>query len=189
MGGLLSELKRGHLIYRGDFATARQAYERKLSKPGQSEPQFDPDDWLDYTDYALTLQLTGAPGRAQGLIDEAITLLESQLASGVVLAPYTGIELRLVLSALYAMSGDEEQAMEELRRFAEELEALLYPWALRHWPHWDNLRDEPYFETFITEQEAKLDIIRLRLADEGMLLTPDEVLQLEDFSFDPFLIE
>jgi len=27
------------------------------------------------------------------------------------------------------------------------------------------------------------------LADEGMLLTPQEVLQLEDFSFDPFLIE
>ncbi len=27
------------------------------------------------------------------------------------------------------------------------------------------------------------------LADEGMLLTPQEVLQLEDFSFDPFLFE
>jgi hypothetical protein len=27
------------------------------------------------------------------------------------------------------------------------------------------------------------------LADEGMLPTPQEVLQLEDFSFDPFLFE
>ena len=27
------------------------------------------------------------------------------------------------------------------------------------------------------------------LADEGMVLTPQEVLQLKDFSFDPFLFE
>ena len=39
------------------------------------------------------------------------------------------------------------------------------------------------------QQEAKLATQRQRLADEGMLLTPEEVLQLEGFSFDPFLIE
>lgn len=183
------EIGWGHLIYSGDLDSARQAYEQYLLKSGQSTPRFDPDDWLHYADYALTLQRTGAPERAQELIDEAIALVESQLATGVVLAPYTGIELRVVLSALYAMSGDEYQAIGELRRFAKGSEVLLYPWALRHWPHWEDLRDHPEFESFVSEQEANLAEVRERLAYEGMLLTPEEVLQLKDFSFDPFLIE
>jgi hypothetical protein len=37
--------------------------------------------------------------------------------------------------------------------------------------------------------EVELSAIRQHLADEGMLLTPGEVLQLENFSFDPFLFE
>ena len=35
-------------------------------------------------------------------------------------------------------------------------------------------------------EQADKEIIRQRLADEGMLLTPEEVLALEDFDFDPF---
>ena len=42
------------------------------------------------------------------------------------------------------------------------------------------------FEGLIVEQEAKLATQRQRLNDEGMLLTPAEVLQLDSFSFDPF---
>jgi hypothetical protein len=55
------------------------------------------------------------------------------------------------------------------------------------WPHWDNLRDEPEFDRVLAEMEASKAVQRQRLADEGMLLTPEEVLQLEDFSYDPFL--
>ncbi len=87
------------------------------------------------------------------------------------------------------MSGDTRLAMAELRRAADQPGVLWCIWCLRHWPHWDNLRDDPDFEALIADQEVKLAAIRQRLADEGMLLTPEEVVQLDDFSFDPFLIE
>ena len=62
-------------------------------------------------------------------------------------------------------------------------------WCLRLEPHFDSLRDDADFISLIGEQEAKIAVQRQRLADESMLLTPEEVLQLQDFSFNPFLIE
>jgi hypothetical protein len=53
-------------------------------------------------------------------------------------------------------------------------------------PHFDSLRDNAAFEALITGQEAKLATQRQRLDDEGMLLTPAEVLQNKNLSFDPF---
>jgi hypothetical protein len=48
------------------------------------------------------------------------------------------------------------------------------------------LRDDPAFAALIAELKAKVDAQRQRLADEGMLLRPDELLALEVLSFDPF---
>ncbi len=84
------------------------------------------------------------------------------------------------------MSGDTELAMTSLRR-AALAGGLNCVWCMRDWPHLDNLRDEPSFTAFISEQEARLAAQRQRLQDEGMLLTPEQLLQLESFTYDPFL--
>lgn len=60
---------------------------------------------------------------------------------------------------------------------------------LRVSPFYDGIRHEPAFAALIGEQETKMAAQRQRLADTELLFTPEEVLQLEDFSFDPFLIE
>jgi len=179
----------GRMVFGGDFDGPRETYDQFLLEPGQSVPRFDPDRWLEFVDYALALQRTGAPDRARELIDQATALVESQLVAGVLLMPVFELKLRVMLSLLHAMRGDTRQAMAELHRAAEQHGVLSCIWCLRYLPHWDSLRDDPDFEALIVEQEEKLAAIRQRLADDGMLLTPAEVLQLEDFSFDPFLFE
>ena len=105
------------------------------------------------------------------------------------MTPSLQIELGTVLSALHGISGDRERAMKELRLTADKTGVLWFPWVLRYWPHWESLRSHPEFELLVAEQEAKLAAVRQDITDEGMLLTPAEVLQLENFSFDPFLFE
>ena len=53
-------------------------------------------------------------------------------------------------------------------------------------PHFDTVRDDPGFVAVLHDYEMKVAADRQRLADEGMLLTPEQVLQLKDFSFDSF---
>ena len=174
-----------HIRFSGDFEAARKALERFLLKPGEAVPRFDPDNWMWVIDYALALQRTGASERAQELIDETMAFIESQLAAGVVWGPL-GFNLQVSLSALHAMSGNTQQVMAALRR-ASSQGGLTCTFCLRRFPHFDNVRDDPDFAKLVTEQEAKLSDQRQRLADEGMLLTPEQVLQLEEFSFDPFV--
>ena len=59
-------------------------------------------------------------------------------------------------------------------------------WCLKHFPNFDSLRDEPAFNEVINELEARNAAQRRDLADRGLLLTPQELLQLQDYSFDPF---
>ena len=115
-----------------------------------------------------------------------MALVEMQLASGVVWVPYFELRLHVWLSALHAMSGNTRQAIAELRNAADQEGVLSCTWCLRHWPHWDKVRSNPDFEALIVEQEAKLTALRQRLAAEGILLTPRQVLELENFSFNPF---
>ena len=147
----------------------------------------DPGQWLNFLDYAVVLQRTGSDERATRLVDEVLVLIEEQLANGVIEGP-ASLPLRFFQAAAFAMNGNSREAIAALRLASTkgELSCIL---CLQINPHFDSLRADPDFAAFVAEQEAKLDAIRQRLADEGMLLTPDEVLQLEDFSFDPFLIE
>jgi hypothetical protein len=44
----------------------------------------------------------------------------------------------------------------------------------------------PEFEAIVAEIEAQNAAAIRRLSDEGLLLTPEELLALEQFEFDPF---
>jgi tetratricopeptide (TPR) repeat protein len=174
-------------MFSGDFANARIAFERGLIEPGQETPQFDPDKWPGVINYAYVLQRTGAAEHATELIAETMALLEAQLVAGVV-SVFRDFNLQANMAQLHALNGNAQLAMAALRRAAQQggLQCL---WCLRKLPQYDNLHDNADFISLIAEQEAKIDAQRQRLADEGMLLTPEEVLALNDFSFDPFLIE
>jgi len=133
---------------------------------------------------ALALQRTGADDRAAELIGETMALIQNQVEEGIVIGPHN-IHLQFNLGQLHAMVGEQPEAIESLRSAATQ-GGLTCAWCLRLLPHFDKLRDNPAFEALIVEQEAKLATQRQRLNDEGMLLTPAEVLQLDSFSFDPF---
>lgn len=60
-------------------------------------------------------------------------------------------------------------------------------WCRRKLPQYDNLRDNADFISLIAEEGAKVAAQRQRLIDEGMLLTPEQLLQLESFTYDPFV--
>ena len=181
------EMAWAHLRYSGDFAAARNLYERGFANMGLDPKKMDPIQWLSYLEYAVALQRTGAGEQATGLADEVLVLVEEQLANGVIEGP-ASFPLRYFQAAALAMNGNSRKAIAALR-LASTRGELSCTYCLQINPHFDSLRADPDFAAFVAEQEAKLAIIRQRLADEGMLLTPDEVLQLDDFSFDPFLIE
>jgi TolB-like protein len=166
-----------------DYGRARPLYEQGFAKFGQDYPRLDPDQyWPWYIDYALILQRTGEPQRAMELIRDARALIDKQLADRVVSS--AGHYLRFLMAQLYAMSGDTRAAAAALRQAVKD--GFTCPGCLRDFPHFDDLRDDPAFTALIAELNAKVAAQRQRLADEGMLLTPGELMQLEDFSFDPF---
>jgi len=177
-----------HLIFAGDFIEARRNYEQYLVGPGESTAQFDASNWVWFVDYALALQRTGEPERAAELVAESMAVVEMQLKSGVVWGPYYNLRLRIWLSALYSMSGNAQRATDELKKAAAQEGVLTCTWCLRYWPHWDNIRDDPVFEALIVEQEESFAAMRKRLRAEGLLLTPAEFRNAEDFSFSPFAL-
>ena len=148
---------------------------------------FDKENWPLFVDYALALQRTGEPQRAAELIRQTTALVEMQTAAGVVWSPYGELGLRETLAALYAMSGNRKKALMELQTAAERANVLSCIWCLRYWPHWDNLRGDPDFEALLADQEEKRSIQRQGLADEGLILTPEQLLDLENFAYNPFL--
>ena len=126
-----------------------------------------------------------APERAAELIGDIRAFIETRVAAGVVRDRFD-LNFQFWLSALHAMSGDTQQAVAALRHAAPQ-GGLTCTHCVRMWPHWDNLRGDPEFDRVLAEVETSKAVLRQRLADEGMLLTPEEVLQLEEFSFDPFV--
>lgn len=168
----------------GDFVAARKAMERGLLQPGQDTPAFDRERWPELIDYAYVLLRTGAPERAAKLIGETRAILQQQIGAGVVSVANGPFDLQGRAALLHAMSGRTREAADALRRSAQR-GALNCLWCLRTYPQFDSLRDDPEFVTLLEEQESKRDVQRQRLADEGMLLTPEQALTAQ-LAYDPF---
>jgi TolB-like protein/Flp pilus assembly protein TadD len=172
-----------HVHMKGDFNVARRAFERGLTAPGSKAPRFDPDLWNWFLDYALALQRSGSPQRAAELIAVILALLNEQATNGVVMGPFENLQLSI--ARLHAMSGDTNSAMVALRLAATQ-GGLTCVFCLRNNPHFDHLRDVTGFAELVAQAESNITQQRQRLADAGLLLTPAELSQLEQFSFDPF---
>jgi hypothetical protein len=86
---------------------------------------------------------------------------------------------------LDAMDGRNREAVDHLRRSAQQ-GGLTCFWCLRTWPQFDSLRKYREFVSLLEEQAAKRDAQRQRLASEGTLLTPEQVLAIGQFAYDPF---
>jgi TolB-like protein/DNA-binding winged helix-turn-helix (wHTH) protein/Tfp pilus assembly protein PilF len=177
---------RAYVLLR-DFDRARQAWER-----GLTEPELEiTTRWevVKIADYALSLQHTGALERAEQLVSTALATTDRQLAAGMVhYALWTGVRknLRMQAAALHAMRGELRPSLAALRQDALH-GGVWCPACLRRDPQFDRLNDAPGFAAILAEQEARNDAQWRRLADQGLLLTPQEVLQLDDFPFDPFV--
>jgi len=167
-----------------NFGAARQAYEQAVRDMHRDIMTFDPDiDWLWYLDYATILQRDGESEQALALIEQIQPLIEKQIADGVVLGSF--LQLQVNLAELHALRGETKLAVAALRQALKD-GFTTFPY-LRVAPQFDGLREDPDFQAVYEEMEAKLMSQRQGLADERMLLTPDELLALEDYSFDPFV--
>ena len=61
------------MIFGGDLMVARDLMDRALTRPGQSMPLFDPNNWIPYVDYAVVLQNTGETGAPDELVANSLT--------------------------------------------------------------------------------------------------------------------
>jgi TolB-like protein/Flp pilus assembly protein TadD len=167
-----------------DYDRARQLYEQGFAEMGLDISQFNPALlWRFYVEYAGILQHTGEPERAKELNRDIMAAAEKQIADGVVVGGI-GDYLLFATALIYASSGDTEQAVEALEQAVSY--GFLCTECLIGIPRFESMRDRPEFQALIARMQARKASQHRRLADEGMLLTPDEVMALEDFSFDPF---
>ena len=165
----------------GDFEAARRVIEQAQPNLAQDPPIFDSDIWPEMVDYALILQRTGSPQRAGTLLTKARALVEAQIAAGVVFGPR-----RISLAVILALQGQSREALASLRTAAQQ-GGLNCSYCLQFYPNFDSLRGETGFVELLAGLEAKLAVQRQRLVDEGLLLTPEQVLQMESFEYDPFV--
>jgi TolB-like protein/Flp pilus assembly protein TadD len=170
----------------GDYRRVRDLYDLAYSQQGMNpaHPDFSDMRWDMYTDYALALKHTGEPHKAQVLAEKILAHVEFLLGDGMLFGP--GDQQLYFHQAMLAVVMDRpESAITALRRAADTGYHVCGP-CLLVFPHFDDLRGVPEFEAIVAEIEAQNAAAIRRLSDEGLLLTPEELLALEQFEFDPF---
>jgi TolB-like protein len=175
-----------HAQFTGDFDRALVELESGLTMPGEDEPQIHATgmmEWFAWANYTWMLRETGQHARADRYVSELLDMLLEQRRVGVVLRGSMSMDFLMAL--FYAQHGDENQALARLQQ-AINSDVGICPGCLRDFHHFDALRGDPNFEALAEQVYAEVAAQRQRLADEGLLLTPEEVLRLEDYSFDPF---
>jgi adenylate cyclase len=171
------------LRFTHDLERTRPIYEKGFAKIGKDPTRFDPDMfWVLYIDYALILQRAGETDKASGLILAMKTFFDAQIARGVLINVYLD-HLQYLYATLLAINGETDEAVVQISQAVQDGFSCI---GCMKFPHFDSIHDEPGFVAAREALEARLAAQRQRLADEGMLLTPEQVMALEDFDFDPF---
>jgi TolB-like protein/Tfp pilus assembly protein PilF len=171
------------VVMGGDSRVAIAELERVLTKPGQTSPEFNPYRWYESLSYAIALYRVGDKDRAEKLLADVEALLNAQIADGARVNQFQ-FRLHTALANIYATRGEYDRAVSALRQ-AAEVAGLCAP-CLRTESFYKPLRDMPEFQQLVVEVERRAAEQSQRLAEEGMLLTPEEVLALENFEYDPF---
>lgn len=177
------DLGRALVLAKHDFGAARAAWDRGLMEMGWNRLQ----DWgaPNLVDYSLVLKRTGANDKATELFDEAESLIETQLAAGMV--SYGEWEtyqagVKFYAAALYVMRGEKDRALELLADDGSNWSRSCMR-CLKTWPHFDALRGNPGFDALLVRIDTERTAQSQHLANRGLLLTPEEVLALEDSNF------
>ena len=170
----------------GDFEGARIILERGLTPVGEDEPRIGrigDADWLAWSNYVLALERSGRKDRARELADELSAMLQEQRSAGMIRVNL--ISTAFLLFRISAAVGNTAEALAWLEQAAAD-EVLLCVPCMRRFPGFEPLWGNPRFEAVVNRVGDEYAEQRSRLAAEGLLLTPQEVLALEDFDFDPF---
>lgn len=138
---------------------------------------------MHYIDYALVLQRAGDTEAAADLIGQIEALFKLQIGQGVKVNGFLD-RMQFLYAKILATRGDRAAAIAALRQGIRDGERCIQ--CYKTFPHFDSIRDDPGYHEVVAELESVLAAQRQRLADEGMLLTPAEVMALEEFDFDPF---
>jgi TolB-like protein/Flp pilus assembly protein TadD len=166
-----------------DLDRARQYYDEGFAGDGLDPRIFDPDlHWVHYIDYALILQRAGEVEAAADLAAQIQAHFDRQIADGIEVA-WTGDHLQFLYAKLQGALNNAPGAVAALQQALRQGHRCV---PCLGFPHFDTVRDDPGFVAVLHDYETTVAADRQRLADEGMLLTPEQVLQPKDFSFDPF---
>jgi len=170
----------------GDYDNARVSLEESLLPPGQESVHIDPEkalDWMGLTAYAMALQHTGAADRATTLVAELRSIVDRQNEAGLI--SHRFFSVRFLSAMINAISGNGSDAINDLSR-ADAQGVFYCLTCVRHWPQFSSLHGIPEFEALVAKGLAGRAVQRQRLADQGMLLTPEQVLQRRHLDYDPF---
>ena len=184
---LKSNVPIAHIVFKRDFKSARVAWEGFMTGPEGEWKRINPEEnlnWMELIFFAFALQRTGEEDSAHILIGDLATLLEKHISEGVVW--HWNFGAQFLASLLDAISGRNHEAIEHLLEGLSQKVAN-HTGFVQRWSLFDGLRGDPEFEALVEEGQARLEAERQRLADEGLLLTPKEVMALEDFRFNPFV--
>jgi adenylate cyclase len=166
------------------YARSRQLYERTFGADRLVRADSGIPVWPIYIDYLLILQQAGEFELADALAREIRVFIEEQIQAGV--AFDSGFEpIRTPLAQLEAIMGNVEESIAQLQMVAASGLSFCLS-CLRVFPHYDNLRGHPGFETLLGELDEEHARTSDRLISEGLLLYPDEIMAIEDWDFTPF---
>jgi len=175
-----------------DYQRVRELYEQDFSR--QHLDPFDLDlstlrwniaaRWGFSTAYALASKHTGEPEKSRELAANILAHVEFLLGQGMLFGS-AEVTLYFHEAMIAAILDLPERAIAALRRAAETGYHVCGS-CLRLFPHFNNLRGMPEFDAVVTEIEARNAAAIQSLSAKGILLTPDEVLALDQFEFGPF---
>lgn len=177
-----------HIMMRAgiDLEQVRPIMEEGLRQAGRDPLEFNPEiPWIHHIDYVRILNRAGEEGSTEDLVRDMKTHFDKQIGERV---KYNGSaeNLHYLYAILLINTGDIDSALDHVEQ-AILGDGFFCPPCYQD-RVFDDIRDNPRFVAILEGLTTRIETQRQRLEDEGMLLTPDEVVALEDFDFDPFAI-
>jgi hypothetical protein len=168
----------------GNLDSALADFERILSLSDRQQSEYLATDWDEFLYYGIALYRNGDVNSAAQLLADSEAMLSSLIHKGVSVDQFL-FRLHEPLAHVYVTRGEYDKALDTLRQGAA-VGWLCLP-CLQRDSYYDPIRDMPEFQEILAVVERWAREQRDRLAEGGMLLTPKEVLALENFDFDPFV--
>ena len=138
-----------------------------------------------YLLYAQSFPSEHIPANVLDLVVEARSVIVERMDQGVVHNEEYSLDYLLALSE--AILGNADAMKDALRR-ALASNSLWCRECLLYAPAWDPYRNDPEFMQILDEQQYHIEQERQLLASEGLLVPASELVELQEFNFDPFAL-